>query len=599
MLKMPRGLLAIAFLAILLAGCAPPGIVDRVPDDDPAYLLEQARQQGPEQAAISRLEAADILARQGRRTQALEVASDIDDQRLPAEYRLQWAMLLSELGESEGEPWAVIQAAQLLDEIQVPRDAGLILRERHGRALAQVDEHRAAALILIGVQAQTDSEALNDPIWSSLSRLEGPELASMRDETDDLGRGWLALANLVRESGGDIERLFMRLDEWRERNARHPAARSVPEDLIALRELRGQEVRHIAVFLPESGPLAGVAEAIRDGIRSHHQSAAERNGGVRLTFLDTSRSSIDALYEEARNRGAQVVIGPLDKDLVTELENRDRLPLPTLGLNYGHGETNRAQGFFQYGLSAEDEARQVARRGRDDGHRRSAMLVPDNEWGRRVGRAFEEEWRRLDGTITNAVAYDPRGSATESTRRVLSGGRPDMLFLLALPSYARQVPPTLDYYNASTLPIYATSHLFEGRPQPLLDHDLDDVNFIDIPWQIPDAAVGGVEALPYLSSYQQLHADADPSVFRLMAMGVDAYELARRLPQFQLMPESELNGATGRLTRAADGRIERHLPWARFQRGVPQPILAIDLLGTDLMENGLPDREPSANGQRN
>ncbi|MFQ3788278.1 penicillin-binding protein activator [Halomonas sp. A29] len=578
MLKMPRGLLATVLLALLMAGCAPPGIVERVPDDDPGQLLERAEQQDPEQAALSRLEAADILARRGQRTQALEIASEIDDARLPAEYRLHWAMLLSELGEELEEPWAVVQAGQLLGEIDMPRDAGLILRERMGRALIQIDEHRAAAELLMYVQARTDREALNDAIWTSLSRLEGSELASLREGADELTLGWLGLASLVRESDGDIERLFARLETWRERNAQHPAARSVPAELLALRELRGKEVRHIAVFLPDSGPLAGVAESIRAGIRIHHRHSAERNGGVRLTFLDASHGNLEALYSEARNIGAQVVIGPLDKDQVSELEARDSVPLPTLALNYGAGQTNQAEGLFQYGLSAEDEARQVARRAREDGHRRSALLVPNNEWGARVGRAFEEEWRSRDGIITNAVSYDPRGSATESTRRVLSGGRPDMLFLLALPSYARQVPPTLDYYDAANLPIYATSHLYEGRPQPLLDHDLDEVNFVDIPWQIPDAAVGGVEALPYLASFRELHEDADPSTFRLMAMGVDAYELARRLPQFQLLPESEMSGATGLLVSGRDGRIERRLPWARFERGVPRPILTFDLL---------------------
>ncbi|MGR2737654.1 penicillin-binding protein activator [Billgrantia sp. Q4P2] len=578
MLKLPRGLLAIVLFALLMAGCAPPGIVERVPDDDPGQLLERAEQQAPEQAALSRLEAADILARRGQRTQALEIASEIDDARLPAEYRLHWAMLLSELGEELEEPWAVVQAGQLLGEIDMPRDAGLILRERMGRALAQIDEHRAAAEMLMYVQARTDREALNDAIWTSLSRLEGSELASLREGADELTLGWLGLASLVRESDGDIERLFARLESWRERNPQHPAARSVPAELLALRELRGKEVRHIAVFLPNSGPLSGVAESIRAGIRTHHLHSAERNGGVRLSFLDASHGNLDALYSEARNIGAQVVIGPLDKDQVSELETRDSVPLPTLALNYGAGPANQARGLFQYGLSAEDEARQVARRAREDGHRRSALLVPNNEWGARVGRAFEEEWRSRDGIITNTVTYDPRGSATESTRRVLSGGRPDMLFLLALPSYARQVPPTLDYYDAANLPIYATSHLYEGRPQPLLDHDLDEVSFVDIPWQIPDAAVGGVEALPYLASFRELHEDADPSTFRLMAMGVDAYELARRLPQFQLLPESEMFGATGLLVSGRDGRIERRLPWARFERGVPRPILTFDLL---------------------
>ncbi|MCC5883569.1 MAG: penicillin-binding protein activator [Halomonas sp.] len=578
MLNFPRGLLATVLLALLVAGCAPPGIVERVPEDDPRSLLEQAEQQAPEQAALSRLEAADILARQGQRTQALQIASEIDDARLSDEYRLQWAMLLSELGEELGEPWAVIQAGQLIEEIDLPRDAGLILRERKGRALGQVDEHRAAAAMLMYVQARTEQDALNDPIWSSLSRLDASELASLREGADELTLGWLGLVSLVRESDGDIERALAALETWRERNAQHPAARNVPAELLALRDLRGQEIRHIAIFLPDSGPLASAAESIRAGIRIHQRHSAERNGGVRLSFIDASSGNLDALYQEARNLGAQVVIGPLDKDQVSELEARDSVPLPTLALNYGAGPGNNANGLFQYGLSAEDEARQVARRAHEDGHRRSALLVPNNEWGTRVGRAFEEEWRSRDGIITNAVAYDPNGSATESTRRVLSGGRPDMLFLLALPSYARQVPPTLDYFDAANLPIYATSHLFEGRPQPLLDHDLDDVYFLDIPWQIPDAAVGGVEALPYLDSFRELQADSDPSTFRLMAMGVDAYELARRLPQFQVLPESELFGATGLLVPGRDGRIERRLPWARFERGVPRPILTFDLL---------------------
>lgn len=581
MLRTPRGLLAIALFTLLMAGCTPPGIVERIADDDPGRLLEQAQQQGPEQAAISRLEAAAILARRGQRTQALEVASAIDDAQLPAERRQQWAMLLSELGEELEEPRAVIQAGQLLDAMELPQDASLLLRERLGRALLQIND-LAAAEQLLYVQAQTDQETLNDAIWDSLSRLDAGELASLRQGADELTLGWLNLSQLVRASDGDIERLMSRLESWRERHAQHPAARSVPSALLALRELRGKEVRHIALFLPSSGPLSSAAEPILTGIRTHHLQNSERQGGVRLTLLDTQHGNLDALYAEARSLGAQVIIGPLDKSLVSELESRDSVPLPTLALNYGDGSSNRAEQLFQYGLSAEDEARQIAQRAREDGHRRSAVLVPDNEWGSRVGHAFTEAWRDAGGSITNSVSYNPGGSATASTRRTLSGGHPDMLFLLALPSYARQVPPNLDYIGAADLPIYATSHLYEGRPQPQLDHDLNDVYFLDIPWQIPDAAVGGVEALPYFDSYRELQQEADPSTFRLMAMGVDAYELARRLPQLSLLPESKYHGATGLLTSGRDGRIQRQLPWARFASGVPHPILTVNPLNGTL-----------------
>ncbi|MDX1465175.1 MAG: penicillin-binding protein activator [Halomonas sp.] len=567
-----RGPLAVALTALLLAGCGfQPGLIERQPDADPVRLLEQAEQQAPEQAALSRLEAADILARRGDRTQALEVAKQVDDSRLEREARVRWALLLSELGEAEGDPWAVIQAGQLLDEIELPREASLALRERLGRALGEVDEPLAAARALIEVQAATGREDLNDPIWAQLSRLDRRELSALRDSGDDLTAGWVALAELVRASGSDIQRLFARLDDWRERYRGHPAARRLPAEITALGELRGQRVDHIAVLLPESGPLAGIAEATRQGIRTHHLAGVD--GGAQLSFIDSSSGNMEALYREAAALGAQVVIGPLDKDIVSRLEQRDRVPMPTLALNYGRSDRNRTKGLFQYGLSAEDEARQAAQRAYGDGHRLASLLVPDNGWGRRVGEAFADSWQHLGGEMANAVRYNPGAPATESAKRAATNPRPDMLFLLALPDYARQVPPNLDYIDSGDLPIYATSHLYEGRRQPRLDADLNDVLFVDIPWQIPDAAVGGVEALPFLASYRELRDESDSTMFRLMAMGVDAYELALRMPQLQAIGGTELFGATGTLSAEDDGRIQRRLPWARFVDGVPQPVL--------------------------
>lgn len=579
-----RGPLAAALLALLLAGCGmQPSMTQRQPADDPDQLLQEANQQAPAAAARSRLEAADILARQGRAPQALEIAKNIDDGQLSAEQRRRWALLLSELGESQNDPHAVVQAGQLLKSDTPPREQANLLLERLGRALGELDKPLPAAAALLRLQAANDSEDLNDPIWAQLSRLPAGSLSKLRGSQEADTRAWLALTDLVRDGSGDIERLFQQIDDWRAQHPDHPAARRLPSKILALRDLRGREIRHIAVFLPESGPLANVAEAIEQGMRTHHLNEVNDGAsGARLSFIDSSGGDLDALYREARNRGAQAVIGPLDKDLVSRLEQRDQVPLPTLALNYGTAERNQAENLFQYGLSAENEARQVARRGRMDGLRRAAVMVPGNDWGRRVSEAFRDAWLANGGEITRTERYNPGQPATESTRQAVSSPRPDMLFLLALPEYARQVPPTLDYYSASDLPVYATSHLYEGQPQPRLDKDLDGVRFIDIPWQIPDAAVGGEDALPFLDSYHQLRQESDPSMFRLMAMGVDAYELTRRLPQFQAIPGSELFGATGTLSVAEDGRIQRQLPWALFSNGVPQPVLSPGSIGDAL-----------------
>ncbi|MEA2118364.1 penicillin-binding protein activator [Halovibrio sp. HP20-50] len=491
-----RGLLAAALVALLVAGCAmqSPSVVDRVPDEDPGRLLSQAEQQAPEQAAKTRLEAANILARQGRRDNAFDTADGIDESRLSESDRVRWALLFSELARALDEPRAVLRATQVLDD-ELPMQAN---------------------------QQQTLSER----------------------------------------------------QRWAQEALDQPSAVS-----IALPELEGQDIRRIVVALPESGPLSSVANTIAMAMRQHHEVKGDN---VELNFLDASRYSTDELYDRAQQMNAQLIIGPLAKDQVTQLEQRASVPLPTLALNYGSGDSNQAQRLFQYGLSAEDEARQAAQRAWQDGQRQMSMMVPDNDWGRRVGEAFWNEWQRQGGEITNAVRYNPESSVANAVQTALnvSGDRArlgniDALFLLALPEYARQVPPTMDYYYAPNLPIYATSHLHEGRLQTRLDQDLNDVMFMDIPWQIPDAAVGGEEVLPFAATYQSLRDESDASMFRLMAMGVDAYELAIRLSNLNEL--NGLSGSTGTLYLNGDGRIYRELPWAKFQNGVPSPILVPSL----------------------
>ncbi|MDW5378654.1 penicillin-binding protein activator [Halomonas sp. HP20-15] len=573
--KSLRRLCGVGLVALVMSGCAS----QRSPMEGirgqqaPGELLSQAEQQSGAQAAQTRLQAADILARRGDTAQALQVAVGIDAAALPSEARVQWALLLSQLGLEQQDGRSVMKATELLNgNVPLSRDAEFTLRHRRGLAQGMVGDPQAAASTLIALQAAQAPFDLNDDIWRQLTRLRGPSLQAVAQQSQ-LARGWVDLLRLQRRYGSDIARLFAMLDDWRAQNPNHPAARRLPADLQALRELRGQDVRRIAVFLPESGPLENVAAALRKGIETRHMNALDQGEQTpQLTFYDTSGASIETLYAQATLAGAQVVLGPLSKDTVTELEQRPSVPLPTLALNYGTSPSNRADDLFQYGLSAEDEARQAAHRAALDGHQRAGMLVPDNAWGQRVAESFRQAWQSQGGTLAAQIDYDPEGSASKAVRP-LANRQLDMLFLLALPPFARQVPPTLDYFNAGDLPIYATSHLYEGEPQPRLDHDLNGVQFVEIPWLIPEAAVGGVEALPYYDSYQALHDTTDPALLKLQAMGVDAFELARRLPLLRVAPNTEYFGATGALHAGADRRLERVLPWAQFKAGVPQPPL--------------------------
>src|SRR5690554_7108230 len=58
----------------------------------------------------------------------------------------------------------------------------------------------------------------------------------------------------------------------------------------------------------------------------------------------------------------------------------------------------------------------------------------------------------------------------------------DWLFLVALPQQARQIKPTLAFNFASDLPVYSTSHVYSGEPNPSKDRDLNGIVFCDTPW---------------------------------------------------------------------------------------------------------------------
>jgi outer membrane PBP1 activator LpoA protein len=55
--------------------------------------------------------------------------------------------------------------------------------------------------------------------------------------------------------------------------------------------------------------------------------------------------------------------------------------------------------------------------------------------------------------------------------------------------------------------------------------------------------------------------------FRLIAMGIDAYNLATRLGSLELSPYP---GATGILSLTTDQRIQRRLTCATFKNGQPE-----------------------------
>ncbi|MDA0423991.1 penicillin-binding protein activator [Stutzerimonas frequens] len=582
-------------LAAVLAACSSTpsstlGELPRTPQATTQQLLSKADQSDPELAAQLRLAAADQSLRQGNAAQARSILEQVQLETLKPALQIFALTLQAELALAASEPQKAEQAFQhpafeRLAELPVEQQVRSQLAraqalEANGKPIAAARERVFTAPLLSGKQAQANHET----IWKLVSALPETQLQSAASTDTDLA-GWQTLA-LSLKRAGTVAQQQRAIDDWVAQNPQHPAARQLPEPLQKLRELADQPLTHVALLLPMDGQLASVARALRDGFLAAHLHAQQAGQELRIELYDSTRiSSVDDFYRQAQAAGVQLVVGPLEKDLVRQLAERDQLPITTLALNYSDAGQQTPPQLFQFGLAAEDEAREVARRAWADGHRRAIALAPRGEWGNRILEAFRHSWQEAGGTLVaaeplaepvqlaNQIAdllqlrnSEERARRVEGTLDASAASRPtrrqdvDFIFLAATPQQAQQVRPTLIFQYAGDLPIYATSHLHSASQNRTQYLDLEGIRFAETPWLLD-------EQLPLRQEVEQKWPQAGGSLGRLYAMGADAYLLAPRLNQLLALPDTQLDGLSGMLQLNGDQRIERQLPWAQFRDG--------------------------------
>lgn len=580
-------LLSALCLAALLAACASSpsstlGELPRTPDATVEQLLERASaSKSPEEAAVLRLSAADQAARQGDSARATQILQQVRIELLKPGLQILASTLNAELALTRNDAKAALAALdhpslQRLGELPADQQVRTHLvraraLEADGQILAAARERVFIAPLLSGEAAAQNHEA----IWALVGSLPVEQLQNQG--TDDFA-GWLSLALAVK-SAGTLEQQQAAIDTWVAQHAAHPAARQLPAPLVKLKALASQPLTRIALLLPQDGQLAGVARALREGfMAAYYQVQQAGQKPPVIDVIDSSRlTSLDDFYRQAQAQGVQLVIGPLEKPLVKQLAARTQLPLPTLALNYSDNNQVGPPQLFQFGLAAEDEAREVSRRARADGLHSAAAMIPKGDWGDRVLNAFRQDWEANGGTLVAAQRVDQpvqlaqqiadmlnvrnAGSGAQASRRQDI----DFIFLAATPQQAQQIKPTLNFQYAGDLPVYATSHVFSASGDPAQYNDMTGIRFCETPWLLDTSN-------PLRQQVTRQWPQANGSMGRLYAMGVDAYTLAARLGQLKALPDSRVEGLSGNLGMGANQRIERQLPWAQFVGGQVQRL---------------------------
>jgi outer membrane PBP1 activator LpoA protein len=405
-------------------------------------------------------------------------------------------------------------------------------------------------------------------------------------------RAWFELGQLL-SSTDDAAVVAGRAADWRKQHPNHPGAQFLPAPAastavatagtaIAMPPSGSPEV--IALLLPLSGRQQAAGLAVQDGfLAAALAEAPERR--PRIDVYDTAVLGAEPAYQKALATGAQAVAGPLIKEELASLVASQPLPVPTLALNALGGDTPPAF-LFQFALDPEQEARAAARRIAGDGRARGIALFPRSTWGDRIYEAFTAELQAAGVELTAAQFYDPgardfsaplraalgryggagdRTAKGEPVRRDATAEArdgPQFAFIAASAQTARAIRPQLRFQMAYDVPVYATSDAWDPAARSV--PDLDGLTFPEMPW-ILHAGLGAPEL------WQVLHADGSAgarSRLRLYAFGFDAYQLLRGLNvAARGVP---VQGLTGRLVIAPDGRVSRELEWARVQGGRPE-----------------------------
>jgi len=560
-----------------------------------AVYLRAAERAAPPLKEDYLLAAFDSLERGGEYARAALVIDGLTPGQLTESQQRHLNVAKARLALVDNLPGAALEILQ-----QPPADGpyAAAYRELRGKALLALGDPAASAAEYLARNALLSDPAMrleNQLLtWEAVSALDDTQLQELRTAPPpDVFSGWLELVELTRLYLQQPDALADVIPHWQMRYPGHPASEQFLSELLGTMREAGQVPAQIALLLPLTGELAGAATAIRDGVLSAYYAAPEENGRPVIRVYDTGNDplAVTGVYEQAVQDGARFVIGPLRKAAVDALLRQESLPVPVLALNQVEAPETGNAAVYQFGLAPEDEARAVALRAAQDGRRRALALVPEGDWGERVYAAFAEAWLGLGGTLLDHGSYNPSetdhgriitallnldaSKAREQRLARLLGQTlefeprrrqdVDFIFLLATPQQARLIRPQLSFFRASRVPVYATSHVYSGYPDPARDTDMNGLLFCDLPWMF---TTGDNREFLKRAIDSQWPASARQYA-RFYALGIDALQVIPYLNQLEGGLFGAYQGVTGNLSLDSRRQIRRTLRWAQFRNGLP------------------------------
>ena len=559
-------------------------------------LLSQAALFSGNQAFVLKLEAISELIENDLFERAKEEIGKINSSdSFELEAQLNFLLLNAQIAKAENQSqialrWLENSIAKGVNPVSEIGRKILLLK---GQTYLTLNQPELALFVFTEITESwpTESEtSLFEDLWQSLQEIEGSRLSLIaEDSTSYELRGWIELTRIFRSEETSMKKQLDNIDQWRRTWVRHSAAIRLPQPLRDLQDSWNGRPLDVALILPILQPAGN---AIYEGFLSaYYQELLASQEVPRVSIYDSSEViDISEIYNKAVANGAELIIGPLKKSLVNQLQDYSELPINTLALNYADNPSSDNK-LYQFGLAPEDEIREVINIAWEDGHRTAAILMPEDGDYQELQRFFENSWVQRGGKVVSRVNFHESSNYAEIVKMLMAIDSSevraekllnllprrnmeftprirkdvDFIFLVANPNEGRQIKPTLAFYFAEDIPVYSIPSIYEGSENPTENRDLNGIIFADAPWVL------GPTTELNRSTNEDLRQVTGP-LRRLRAMGIDSFRLYPRLQQFSSGSIKIMEGATGQLFIDESQKFQRKLKAARFVEGIATRI---------------------------
>lgn len=403
----------------------------------------------------------------------------------------------------------------------------------------------------------TDNKARqenNDTIWSTLRK---GNRAMIEKATVGAGEmefaGWIALITAYNQNINNPAQMQQAINNWRAQYPNHSAVNVMPSELQSINSYQQTQLNNIALLLPLSGDAQVLGQIIKGGF-----DEAKGNSGVQVQVLDTDSADINALIAQAKQNGANVIVGPLLKERVDALANSPEINgVNVLALNAGANVRALPQVCY-YALSPESEAKAAAEKMFRDGQKTAYVSTPQDDFGQRAAEAFTTRWRQLTGNDADVRYYNSSEDAIAGIQS--TGANQGGLYILGNPDQVYDIKQGIDGTPLKgVFGIYTSSR--SNSPANGSDYNtaMEGVKFSEIP----------LLADPSSDEYQKAAnlAASDFQRMRLYAMGADAWLLANKFNEVSKVPGYKVSGLTGNLSAGQNCNIDRSLSWLQYRNG--------------------------------